>query len=252
MGLIVLLNYKASTELPTRCCAVGRGELRAGRAEGQRTAGLAKAGIALDVAHVMAQRYKTIRGAFTSSASTWNGRAARRTELSGSIHRWVLDAVRIYRPVQSSNGGFYNPKFAKPDPKALGVAKTHPFWLASFERSDQWIAGQIVLLDGFKLIKFTVLTKDQFTIPITRPIGCPTCSNTSTTGRRSSSCPRPNRRGDDPANNEAGASDALERRTPTKTRRTAVLTGGGALPHSKLSHPEDAEVRARVFPYLAM
>jgi hypothetical protein len=168
MGLIVLLNYKASTELPDPVLpqlAEANCALVVPKDNGQPA--WAKAGIALDVAHVMIQRYKI---------------DPRRVYVFGFDLEWVGQRVTlnfpevftggfwmqfaIYRPVQSSNGGFYNPKFAKPDPKALGVAKNHPFVIGLFEHSDQWDRwSKSFLQDGFKLIKIIVVDKEQIHYP---------------------------------------------------------------------------------------
>ena len=54
----------------------------------------------------------------------------------------------------------------RPDPKAFGVAKTHPFVIGMFDRSDQWDRwSKSFTADGFKLIKTMVISKEQIHYP---------------------------------------------------------------------------------------
>jgi hypothetical protein len=168
MGLIVLLNYKASDQLPGPVLPQLE-EAYCAMVVPKRNAQpvWAKAGIALDAAHNMALRYKIDwRRVYAFGADAED--AAQRVSLNypevftGGF--WMQ--FDLYRPVKSQGNAFWNPKLPKPDPKALAVAKTHPFVLASHHATEQWTAwANAFKADGFKFINYVTLTQEQFHYP---------------------------------------------------------------------------------------
>jgi hypothetical protein len=139
MGLFVLLNYKASGELPTPVLpqvAEANCALVVPKNFGQPV--WARVGIALDVAHNMAMQYKIDpRRVYVFSGEL--GCPAQRASLNYSevFTGGVWANYEIYRAVKTANGAFWNAKLPRPDPKAMAVAKTHPMVLVTVSDTEQ-------------------------------------------------------------------------------------------------------------------
>lgn len=167
MGLMVLMNYKASAELPTPVLPqFGEASCALVVPKNFGQPAWARVGMALDVAHNMAQRYKIDpRRVYIYSADL--DATSQRASLNypevftGAI--WVN--YMLYRPVKNPNGAFSVEKLPKPDPKGLGLAKTHPFVLGALQDVDRWERwANAFKADGFK-VKHLVLDPEQVHYP---------------------------------------------------------------------------------------
>jgi hypothetical protein len=165
MGLIVLLNYKATGDAPKPVLPV-LAEKNIGLAaiKPYDLPGWVKCGLALDAVHNLRAKYKidparTYLYAFDMDYAGEQLAMGCPDVFNGAF---VGEFIDFWRPVRASNGGFYPNKLAQPPAKQLALARTHPLLLHTYEISEHSaLIEKAFRADGFKFVKLDQMTHED-------------------------------------------------------------------------------------------
>src|SRR5581483_8134450 len=169
IGLIVLANYKKTDALPAKPILEQLADANTALIVAKDfPAWWERAGLALDAAHNMQQRYNIDRRRLYVFGGAEQDFVAQRVGLNfpdvfaGTFTEQFLN----FHAVQLSNGAYVPAQMPRPETRILTMDKLRPLVLAANQRSDQWdrfarAYGQ----DGFLHVKYMTVTLNQFHYP---------------------------------------------------------------------------------------
>ena len=175
-GIVFLLNYKLSGDLPTPVLPVfkRRGLIFVVAKNADQTPAT-KVGLGLDVVHNLRQRYAVDAGrvyVFDFDTTGWGDKGGTAGQwlatgsadvFTGSFHK---EPYNIWRPVRAANGGTWPVRALPPPAASFAVARTHPMVMCKAEVDPGHEMGiNFVQQQGFRSLKVVTLTREQVHYP---------------------------------------------------------------------------------------